>query len=121
MGHSTGARRSAAMAASFRRQVRSHHRAINDLRNHIAHHDRVWKRDTARMAEEKERQKGVDVEPPVNVVAMAIARNTCFAIIASTDRDLLPIIEAVYRPSPVRRGRLRLGPQLADHPPICAL
>jgi len=45
---------------------------------------------------ERPRQKGVDVELAVDVVRMAIAREFEVGIIASTDRDLLPAIEAVY-------------------------
>jgi hypothetical protein len=45
---------------------------------------------------EKPRQKGVDVELATDVVKMAIAGDYEVGIIASTDGDLLPAIEAVY-------------------------
>ena len=43
------------------------------------------------------RQKGVDVELAVDVVAMAHEKQYEVAIIASTDTDLVPAIEAVQR------------------------
>ena len=45
---------------------------------------------------ERARQKGVDVELAVDVIRMAIAGEYQIGIICSTDRDLLPAIEAVY-------------------------
>lgn len=44
---------------------------------------------------EKPRQKGVDVELAVDVVRMAIAKEYEIGVIVSTDKDLLPAIEAV--------------------------
>lgn len=44
---------------------------------------------------ERPRQKGVDVELAVDVVRMAIANEYEVGIVASTDNDLLPAIEAV--------------------------
>lgn len=46
---------------------------------------------------ERARQKGVDVELAVDVVRMAIGAEYDVGIVASTDTDLVPSIEAVYR------------------------
>jgi hypothetical protein len=46
---------------------------------------------------QKARQKGVDVELAVDVVQMAIAGEYEIGIVASTDTDLVPAIEAVHR------------------------
>lgn len=44
---------------------------------------------------ERPRQKGIDVELAVDVVRLAIAHEYEIGIVASTDNDLLPAIEAV--------------------------
>ncbi len=46
---------------------------------------------------QRARQKGVDVELAVDVVQQAIAGEYEVGVVASTDTDLVPAIEAVYR------------------------
>lgn len=46
---------------------------------------------------QKARQKGVDVELAIDVVALALGGEYEVGIVASTDTDLVPAIEAVYR------------------------
>ena len=46
---------------------------------------------------QKARQKGIDVELAVDVIRMAMGDEFDIGIVLSTDTDLMPAIEAVYR------------------------